>query len=55
MIITVCFPIHSKSFAYRRLEFLEARNNLHLLMNEMKELAAMREVPHRDFYNVRKV
>ena len=24
-------------------------------MNEMKELASMKEVPHRDFYNVRKV
>ncbi|XP_048588124.1 AMP deaminase 2 isoform X2 [Nematostella vectensis] len=44
-----------KSFAYRRLKYLESRYSLHTLLNEMKELAAMKEVPHRDFYNVRKV
>lgn len=44
-----------KSFCYRRLKFLEARYNLHILLNELKELAEMKKVPHRDFYNVRKV
>ena len=28
---------------------------MHCLLNEVKELAAQRKVPHRDFYNVRKV
>ena len=46
---------HSKSFCYRRLRYLEARFNLHVLLNEMRELAAQKAVPHRDFYNVRKV
>ena len=45
----------SKSFCYRRLRYLEARFNLHVLLNEMRELAAQKSVPHRDFYNVRKV
>ena len=45
----------SKSFSYRRLKYLESKYSLHTLLNEMKELAAMKEVPHRDFYNVRKV
>ena len=48
-----CF--HSKSFCYRRLRYLEARFNLHVLLNEMRELAAQKAVCHRDFYNVRKV
>lgn len=44
-----------KSFAYRRLKYLESCFSLHNLLNENRELAAMKEVPHRDFYNVRKV
>ncbi|XP_046852479.1 AMP deaminase 2-like isoform X2 [Xenia sp. Carnegie-2017] len=44
-----------KSFCFRRLKFLEARYNLHILLNELKELAEMKKAPHRDFYNVRKV
>ncbi|XP_065905319.1 AMP deaminase 2-like isoform X3 [Dysidea avara] len=44
-----------KSFCYRRLRYLEAHFNLHVLLNEMRELAAQKSMPHRDFYNVRKV
>jgi len=44
-----------KSFSYRRLQFLESKFKLHILLNEMKELAAQKDIPHRDFYNVRKV
>ncbi|XP_002735956.1 AMP deaminase 2 [Saccoglossus kowalevskii] len=44
-----------KSFAYRQLQFLSARYQLHILLNELKELAAQKSVPHRDFYNIRKV
>ena len=44
-----------KSFAYRRLKYLDSRHSLHSLLNENRELAAMKEVAHRDFYNVRKV
>ncbi|KAJ7333077.1 AMP deaminase 3 [Desmophyllum pertusum] len=44
-----------KSFAHRRLKYLDSRYSLHSLLNENRELAAMIDVPHRDFYNVRKV
>ena len=45
----------AKSFAYRRLQYLEGRYNLYVLLNEYEELAETKKVPHRDFYNVRKV
>ncbi|XP_067677001.1 AMP deaminase 2-like isoform X1 [Haliotis asinina] len=44
-----------KSFCYRRLSFLSYKFQLHGLLNEMKESASQKEVPHRDFYNIRKV
>ena len=45
----------AKSFAYRRLQYLEGRYNLYTLLNEYEEVADTKKVPHRDFYNVRKV
>ena len=47
--------VYRKSFCFRRLKYLSAKFNLHTLLNEMKEAACQKEVPHRDFYNVRKV
>lgn len=50
--------IHSgtvKSYSYKRLELLSAKFNLHILLNEERENEATKSVPHRDFYNVRKV
>ncbi|XP_069115029.1 AMP deaminase 2-like isoform X1 [Argopecten irradians] len=44
-----------KSFSYRRLSYLSSKYQLHILLNELKESAAQKEVPHRDFYNIRKV
>ncbi|XP_047493300.1 AMP deaminase 2-like isoform X2 [Penaeus chinensis] len=44
-----------KSFCYRRLQYLSSKFQLHVLLNEMRELAAQKGVPHRDFYNIRKV
>ncbi|CAL1540663.1 unnamed protein product [Lymnaea stagnalis] len=44
-----------KSFCYRRLCYLSNKYQLHVLLNELKESAAQKEVPHRDFYNVHKV
>ncbi|ESO08514.1 hypothetical protein HELRODRAFT_156594 [Helobdella robusta] len=44
-----------KSFCYRRLMYLSSRYQLHTLLNELHEMAAQKQVPHRDFYNVRKV
>ena len=51
--ISIHGPI--KSFCYRRLRYLESRFQLHLMMNEVREIEAQKSVPHRDFYNVRKV
>ncbi|KAL5347568.1 AMP deaminase [Pseudogymnoascus australis] len=45
----------SKSFAFRRLQYLEGKFNLYVLLNEYQEMADSKSVPHRDFYNVRKV
>lgn len=45
----------SKSFAFKRLQYLEGKFNLYLLLNEYQEVADTKAVPHRDFYNVRKV
>ena len=44
-----------KSFCYRRLSYLSSKFQLHVLLNELRELAAQKAVAHRDFYNVRKV
>ncbi|AEO65415.1 uncharacterized protein THITE_2112381 [Thermothielavioides terrestris NRRL 8126] len=44
-----------KSFAFRRLQYLEGKFNLYILLNEYQETADSKKVPHRDFYNVRKV
>ncbi|KAF9426083.1 AMP deaminase [Podila epigama] len=45
----------TKSFAFRRLKYLESKWNMYILLNEYEELAEAKRVPHRDFYNVRKV
>jgi hypothetical protein len=44
-----------KSFTYNRLHVLEARFNLHELLNSDIEALSQKTVPHRDFYNVRKI
>lgn len=44
-----------KSFCYRRLCYLSAKFNVHILLNELKESADQKSVSHRDFYNIRKV
>ncbi|KAJ8265855.1 hypothetical protein COCON_G00149540 [Conger conger] len=43
-----------KSFCYRRLQYLSSKFQMHILLNELKELAEQKKVPHRDFYNIRK-
>ncbi|KAJ6504695.1 hypothetical protein C8R47DRAFT_1103278 [Mycena vitilis] len=45
----------TKSFAFRRLKFLASKFTMYTLVNEFQELSDMKQVPHRDFYNVRKV
>eukprot|EP00030_Apusomonadida_sp_AF-17_P007641 a842310_27.p1 GENE.a842310_27~~a842310_27.p1 ORF type:complete len:776 (-),score=337.39 a842310_27:17-2320(-) len=45
----------TRSFCFHRMRIVEARFGLHVLLNSSEELAAQKIVPHRDFYNVRKV
>eukprot|EP00808_Paulinella_micropora_P019542 g9322.t1 len=44
-----------KTFTHRRLNIMEARFKLHRLLNHELEQDEQKKVPHRDFYNVRKV
>lgn len=45
--------VYRKSFCYRRLSYLNSKFQLHVLLNELRELASQKAVPHRDFYNIR--
>ena len=45
----------TKSFAFRQLDILEGRFHLYFLVSSYQETADCKRVPHRDFYNVRKV
>lgn len=44
-----------KSFAFRELQILDGKFNLYTLENSYAEMIKSKGVPHRDFYNVRKV
>lgn len=54
-VLTISSDGPTKSFAFRRLQYLEGKFNLYFLLNEYQEMADTKQVPHRDFYNVRKV
>ena len=45
----------TKSYSFRRLQYLEGKFNMYALLHEYQEMADSKKVPHRDFYNVRKV
>lgn len=45
----------AKSLAFCRLRYLQAQFSLHLLLNEKREMSEQKAVPHRDFYNIRKM
>uniref|UniRef100_A0A914GU46 AMP deaminase n=1 Tax=Globodera rostochiensis TaxID=31243 RepID=A0A914GU46_GLORO len=51
----ICNEGPLKTFCYRRLTFLQTHFSLHVLLNDQLENAEQRSVPHRDFYNIRKV
>jgi AMP deaminase len=44
-----------RSFCFQRLQLLEQKFSLHVMLNADKEYLAQKSAPHRDFYNVRKV
>ena len=45
----------AKSFSYMRLQLLQQLFQLHVLLNGSRENGEQKRVPHRDFYNIRKV
>uniref|UniRef100_A0A183IY76 HDAC_interact domain-containing protein n=1 Tax=Soboliphyme baturini TaxID=241478 RepID=A0A183IY76_9BILA len=44
-----------KSLCKRQLNYLRLKFQLHVLLNDVQEMTEQKSVPHRDFYNVRKV
>lgn len=44
-----------KTYTHRRLKFLMSKFNVHEMLNEMEEMKELKNNPHRDFYNCRKV
>ncbi|XP_033052862.1 LOW QUALITY PROTEIN: AMP deaminase 1 [Trachypithecus francoisi] len=44
-----------KTYTHRRLKFLSSKFQVHQMLNEMDELKELKNNPHRDFYNCRKV
>ncbi|KAE8692804.1 AMP deaminase [Hibiscus syriacus] len=44
-----------RTLCHHRVNLLEQKFNLHLMLNADKEFLAQKSAPHRDFYNVRKV
>ena len=54
----VLFAMHNvelKSFTHMRLSTLTKRFEMHLLYNQDREIIDQKLVPHRDFYNIRKI
>lgn len=45
----------SKSYTFQQLNILDSKFNLHKMENGYQEHTDSKKVPHRDFYNVRKV
>ncbi|KAM4744831.1 AMP deaminase 3 [Anableps anableps] len=54
-VLTMIADGPTKTYCHRRLNFLSSKFHLHEILNEMAELKELKSVPHRDFYNVRKV
>ena len=44
-----------KSFCYKRLVFFEKKFDLHMMYNKDVEMVDTKLVPHKDFYNIRKI
>ncbi|OBA23249.1 AMP deaminase [Metschnikowia bicuspidata var. bicuspidata NRRL YB-4993] len=54
-IVRISLDGPTKSFAFKRLQYLETKWNMYALLNEFEESKQSKKNPHRDFYNVRKV
>lgn len=54
-LISAMHNVVTKTFAFKRLSFLEKLFEMHLMVNKNDELCEQQLVPHRDFYNTPKV
>lgn len=45
----------TSSYCHKHLQLLSAKFDLHCLLNSSREMDVQKAVPHRDFYNIRKV
>lgn len=54
-VIAICSNGPSKTHAFARLRILEAKFNLHKILNADREKTEQKNAPHRDFYNICKV
>ena len=54
-VLAVVEDPQANAFAYRRLKLLQEQFRMYQMLNSDKEFLSQRAVPHRDFYNVRKV
>jgi len=54
-LMTIVNDPDCRSFCYKRLMFLSTKDQMHRILNADKEQLEKMTVPHRDFYNVRKV
>eukprot|EP00834_Sanchytrium_tribonematis_P000483 NODE_9_length_64580_cov_1.431941.p10 type:complete len:460 gc:universal NODE_9_length_64580_cov_1.431941:18059-19438(+) len=54
-IIDVISDGPAKTFAFRRLRYLESKFQMYTLVNESQEISETKLNSHRDFYNVRKI
>lgn len=55
VVLRVMNAPEARSFCFKRLQLLSHKFQMHLLLNEEAERYEQMAVPHRDFYNVRKV
>ncbi|RLV90018.1 hypothetical protein DV515_00014561 [Chloebia gouldiae] len=51
----LCPHAEGKTYTHRRLKFLSSKFQVHEMLNEMEEMKELKNNPHRDFYNCRKV
>ena len=54
-LLQLCADATVNSFCYKRLQKLEADFGMHVMENGAAEVQEQQAVPHRDFYNIRKV
>ena len=54
-LLLMCSDGTLRTYCWRRLQFLSHKFHLHSLLNENVENREQKELPHRDFYNCRKI